>query len=123
MINLLQKRVYGIKHTKKDIEKAYKLMKLLYNKFEKNNKKLDYLINIEWKEKEIESEYGGPIWNNAHNRRIRYENNKEKYNREMFRLLTTFDGIYETFTPGYSMNPIELLEDFEYKYINGDNYA
>lgn len=118
-ISSLQRRYNGAKHTFEEIKKAKKRLDKLYKKYLKNKKKLDYLLDVEWNEKKIESHFRESIWYNAHRRRERYEKNKLDAHRMMFYILTNFDGNgRECFDRYNSISAEDIMYDFESKYSN-----
>lgn len=116
----LHRRHHGAKHTKEEIQKAKLMLDKLYKKYCKNKEKLNYLLDIEWEEKNIEDYFRESIWYNAHRRRERYEKNKLDSHRDMFYILTNFDGNgRESFDRYNSISADDIMWDFEQKYLEG----
>lgn len=110
--NALSRRHHGALHTEKEINLCKIKLDKLYKKYNKNKDKLK-TIDIEWDEKNIESYFEEPIWYNAHKRRARYIKNMENSHRDMFYILTNFDGNgSETFCKYNSISADEVMDDF-----------
>ena len=117
----LCRRHNGANHTSEEIIKAKNRLDKLYKKYLKNKKKLDYLLDVEWEEKKIESYFREPIWYNAHRRRERYAKNKLDCHRDMFYILTNFDGNgRESFDKYNSISVEDIMWDFEQKYLTNE---
>lgn len=112
----LYRRHNGAIRSKKEIQEAQFRLNKLYKKYIKNKEKLK-LIDEWWTISNIESHFQEPIWYNAHKRRKRYEENMKDSHRDMFYLLTNFDGNgREEFSQYYVISAEEIIEDFNTKY-------
>ena len=117
-LNALNRRHNGATHTTEEIKECFKKLEKLFKKYNKNLGKLRYLYDVEWEEKQIEKHFMEPIWYNAHRRRKRYEKNIEECHRDMFYILTNFDGNgRERFCKHNSISPTEIYDDFCSKYL------
>lgn len=115
----VSRRHYGAEHTKEEIKLAKQKIDKEYKKYNKNRDKLD-LLYIEWDEKNIESYFQQPIWYNAHRKRKRYMKNMEDSRRDMFYILTNFDGNgREQYCPYNSISADEIIDSFNDNYIKG----
>ena len=116
-VEALGRRHDGAEHTNKEIKICKIRLDKLYKKYNKNKEKLT-LIDEEWNTKNIEDHFQEPIWYNAHKRRKRYIKNMEDCHRDMFYILTNFDGNgSEQFYRYDSLNADDIMYDFESKYI------
>ncbi len=112
----LSRRHRGELHTEKEINLCKIKLDNLYKKYNKNNGKL-ILIDQQWDSQNIESHFREPIWYNAHKRRARYIKNMENAHRDMFYILTNFDGNgSEEFCKYNSISAVGIMDDFE-KYL------
>lgn len=117
-VGALQRRHYGDKHTKKEIEDTYKHLKYLYKGYCRNRDRLNWLLDVFWEEERIESYFGERKWYNAHKRKQRAEDNKLKFHKYMFAVLTSFDGNGGQVFNRYSViSPDDIIFDFEQKYL------
>jgi len=118
-VQALSRRHDGADRTKEEIKETKTKLDRLYKKYCKNSSKLD-LLYIEWDEKNIEGHFMEPVWYNAHRKRKRYMQNMKASHRDMFYILTNFDGNgREDFCPHNSISADEIICDFNRKYLEG----
>ena len=112
----LSRRHYGANHILEEIKECKIKLDKLYHKYNKNKGKLK-LIDEYWDTMNIESHFKEPIWYNAHKRRGRYIKNMEDCHRQMFYILTNFDGNgREEFSKYDCINVDDIIDDFQ-KYL------
>ncbi len=110
----LSRRHRGALHTEKEINLCKIKLDKLYKKYNKNKVKWD---EIDWDT--IENYFKEPIWYNAHTKRARYEKNMKDAHRDMFYILTNFDGNgTESFCKYNSISADDIMDDFT-KYLEG----
>ncbi len=116
-VSALKRRHNGAVHTKEEIFIAKARLDKLYKKYNKNKTSLES-IDKYWDTANIESHFRTPIWYNAHSRRKRYIKNMEDSWRDMFYLLTNFDGNgREEFSKYHCISAEEVINDFKNKYL------
>lgn len=114
----LNRRFNGSPHTNEEIAKAYYLITKMYQKYMKYEKKEDHLLNVEWKEENIEAHFQSNLWYNAHRRLNRYRSIIKETHKSMFQLLVSFDGNpSQEFSQFECISAEEIFEDFKGKYI------
>ena len=101
-----------------DRAKGWLIIQKLYDEYKKYSEKLNYLLNVEWEEKEIESHYCDNIFKNAHKRLNSYEDRLKKLHKTMFLTLTRFDKINSPFIQGEVISAKEIYLDFKNKYVD-----
>ena len=111
----LSRRHKGRQLPHDDIMQAHLQMQVLYHKYLSTQKKLDYLLEVEWEEKRIEEHYEDSIWYNHHRRLRKYEKELKELHKNMFYVLLSCDGNYEPFDFG-SLTVNEIIGDFYRKY-------
>ena len=118
-IDSVNKRHNGTPHTHQEIARVFYVMTKIYNRNKEIRVKEKHLLFVEWKEKEIEKHFQSPIWYNANRRLDKYREIIKETHKEMFYLLTRFDGNSgEPFNQFDSISEEEIYEDFKIKYID-----
>lgn len=118
-VESLKRKHEGADRTKEEIKICKTKLDKLYKKYNKNKDKL-IAIDKEWEIKNIEDHFQESIWYNAHKRRKRYIKNMENSHRDMFYILTNFDGNgAEQFYKYNCITADEIIIDFE-KYLKGE---
>lgn len=115
-VQALNRMYNGANRSREEIKKCQLKLNKLCKKYNKNRDKLA-LIDEEWDTENIEDYFREPIWYNAHKRRARYIKNMEDCHREMFYILTNFDGNgREEFSKYDCISVDDIMDDFE-KYL------
>ncbi len=109
----ISRMFYGANHTLEEIKECKIKLDKLYRKYNKNKGKLK-LIDEYWDTMNIESHFQEPIWYNAHKRRERYIKNMDGGRRDMFYILTNFDGNgSEEYCKYNSISANDIMYSFE----------
>lgn len=115
-VQALKRRHDGKEHTKEEIDSTFRHIAELYRRNLKARERLDKLWKY-WDDEDIESYFEEPKWYNAHSRRQKLEDEIKSTHRQMFMLLTYFDGNYgEEFSQFHCISADEIFEDFKGKY-------
>ena len=95
-------------------------MQLLWNKYQKAQKHLDWIYNVFWVEERIEDNYGSKKFYNAHRRLRNAQNKVKQLHKDMFYLLVYTDGNQEQFGSG-ALEAEECYLSFMKKYAINKN--
>jgi hypothetical protein len=91
-------------------------MQVLWKKYKSIRVKYEYCIGEWWRENEIERYFMKGKWYYAHRKLRLLEQTLKDIHRQMFYLLLSADGNFESFGPNWCLSTEEIYDDFNRKY-------